>query len=108
MIEKSGNIILPLRYDGIGRLASGKFLLIASSLQGLADEQGNVLVEPRFSSLREVGDNLLIACSNDTYGAITDHGLSVVPMIYNQMNYIISERLFLAEKKSDWKRIELK
>jgi hypothetical protein len=66
------------------------------------------LVEPRFNSLREVGDGLLIARSGGKWGGITDHGLSVVPMIYDQLNYIASEKLFLAEKKSDWKLMELK
>ena len=107
LIDKSGKIILPLRYDNINRL-NKKFLLVASSLLGLADENGNVLVEARFNSLKEVGDGLLIASSDKRWGAITDHGLNVVPMIYDQLSYIISEKLFLAEKKSDWILTELK
>jgi hypothetical protein len=108
LIGKSGNIILQLRYDYIGRLPNGKFLLVASSLHGLADEKGNVLVEPRFNSLKEVGDGFVITSNGKKYGTITDRGLSVIPMIYDQLNYIVSERLFLAEKKSDWKLVELK
>ena len=107
LIEKSGNVILPLRYDHVSRLPSGKFLIVFSSLQGLADNKGNVLVEPRFNSLEEAGNNLLITCSDEKCGAITDHGLSSVPMIYDRLSYITSEKLFLAEKKSDWKLIEL-
>jgi hypothetical protein len=107
LVGKSGNIVLPLRYDHVFRL-KGKFLLVASSLQGLADEHGNVLVEPRFNSLSLAGENFLIAQSDKKYGAITDHGLSVVPMIYDQLSYLISEKLFLAERKSDWKIMELK
>ena len=108
MIEKLGRIILPLRYDYVNRLPNGKFLLVTSLLQGLADEKGNVLVEPRFNSLKEVGNGLLIACIGEKWGALTDHGASVVPMIYDQLSYIPSEKLFIAKKKSDWKLMELK
>jgi len=102
LIEKSGNVILPLRYDYVTRLPDGKFLLVSSSLQGLADEMGNVLVEPRFTSLKQVGDNLLLICRDGKWGAITDHGLSIAPIVYDQLGYLNSEKLFLAEKKSDW------
>lgn len=108
LIGKSGSIILPLRYDYIRRLQNGKFLLVSSSLRGFADEKGNVLVEPRFSSLKEAGNGFLIIGNGEKWGAITDHGLSIIPMIYDHLNYISSDKLFLAEKKSDWKLIEIK
>jgi hypothetical protein len=108
LIDKSGSIILPLRYDYICRLPNGKFSLITSSLRGLADEKGNVLVEPRFISLKEIGTGLLITGNGEKWGAITDRGLSVIPMIYDQLSYIVSEKVFLAEKKSNWKLMELK
>ena len=108
LIGKEGNIILPLRYDCISRIPSGKFLLVSRSLQGIADEKGNVLVEPRFNLLKEAGSDLLIACRDKKWGAITDHGLSVVPMIYDQLTYIDSQKLFLARKDSDWKPAEMK
>jgi len=108
LIGKSGSMILPLRYDYITRLPQGKFLLVSSSLQGLADEKGNVLVEPRFNSLIEVDNGFLITSNGEKYGVITDHGLSVIPMIYDQLNYVNSGNFFLAEKKSEWKLMELK
>ena len=108
LIGKSGNMILPLRYDHIARLPDGKFLLVSSSLQGLADENGNVLVEPRFTSLKQAGNNLLLICRDGKWGAITDHGLSIAPMVYDQLGYLNSEKLFLAEKKSDWIRPEIR
>ena len=108
LIGKSGDIILSLRYDLISRLPDGKYLLVTASLQGLADENGNVLIEPRFDSLKGAGNNLLLACRDGKWGAITDHGLSVIPMVYDQLTHIDSEKLFLAEKKSDWKRPEIK
>ncbi len=108
LIDKLGRVILPLRYDQVSKLSDGKFLLISSALQGLADEKGSVLVDSRFNSIKETGDDFLIVCSNGKWGVISDHGLNVVPMIYDQLSYSTSENFFLAEKKSDWKKIELK
>lgn len=108
LIGKAGNIILPLRYDHISRIPSGKFLLITASLLGLADELGNVTVEPRFNSLQEAGNHFLLACRDKKWGAITEQGLSIVPLVYDQLRYIGATRLFLAQKKSAWKQAEMK
>lgn len=104
IIGKTGNMILAMRYDHISRLPDGRFLLVSSSLQGLADELGNVLVEPRFDSLQEAGGALLMACRDKKWGAITDHGLSVIPMVYDQLRYLDGQKIFLAQRKSQWKQ----
>ena len=108
VIGKTGTSILPLRYDDVRRLPDNKFLLTTSLLQGLADKQCNVLVEPRFSSLTEASNGLLIACREGKCGAITTSGLSVIPMIYDKLDFFSSRNIFLAEKKSDWKGVEIK
>jgi hypothetical protein len=108
VIGPLGTPILPLRYDAVKRQPDGKFLLTTSALQGLADEQCNVLVEPRFSVLTEASNGLLVACREGKCGAITSSGLSVIPMIYDRLNYVSSRNIFLAEKKSAWKQIEIK
>lgn len=108
LIRKTGEIVLPLRYDKIKRLLDHKFLIIAASFLGLADELGNVLIEPRFDSLSEASNDLLIVCRDRKCGAITDHGLSIVPMIYDRLSYISSQKSFLAERKSEWKKVDIK
>jgi hypothetical protein len=108
LIWRDGRTALQLRYDRIRRLPDQKFLLVSSSLLGLADETGNMVVEPRFNQLREAGNNLLVACRDGKCGVITDQGLSVIPMIYDCINPFHPQRIFLAEKKSAWKSIEIK
>ncbi len=103
LIGKNGKVKLALRYDEIQRQPDSKFLLIASKLQGLADKEGNVLVEPRFDSLRHASEGILIACHKGKCGAITEEGLNIIPMIYDQLEVELGARIFLAEKKSEWK-----
>ncbi len=106
-ITKNGDLILPLRYDAVQRFSENGFLLITAALCGLANEQGNVLIEPRFASLTRAGNGLLIACRDHHCGVITDNGLHIVPMIYDQLQYIALKNIFLAEKKSAWKEIKI-
>lgn len=108
LIGKAGESMLPTRYDDVQRLAGNKFLLISSGLQGLADENGNVLVEPRFDSLGKAGKELLIVCHGGKCGAITDQGLNIIPMIYDQLTFDQVNKIFMAEKKTEWKEMSIK
>ncbi|MBI3483364.1 MAG: WG repeat-containing protein [Bacteroidetes bacterium] len=102
IIGKEGNVILPIRYDNIER-QSDSFLLTLAGLKGRADHDGNVTIEPRFDSLVPVNSNLFIVCRDSKYGVISDHGMNMIPMIYDQLIFDPSKNIFLAEKKSEWK-----
>ncbi len=107
LIDKTGKIALPLRYDFIQRLSDHRFLLSLSGLQGIADSKGNVMIEPRFNSFNLLSSGLIIACQGTKCGVITDQGLSVIPIIYDRLLFSNSKNLFLAERKSEWKEMEL-
>lgn len=107
VINFEGKPILPLRYDNVSR-QSNSFLLTLSGLKGLAESRGNVTIEPRFESLNEVGNDLLIVGKDGKFGVITNQGLNVIPMIYDKLMVNSSKNIFLAEMKSELKEIELK
>lgn len=107
IIDKNGAVLLPLRYENVIRQPHS-FLLIASNLKGLANGDGQVTVEPRFDSLTETTDDLLLACRDGKCGVITNQGLNIVPMVYDQLIFNKEKRIFLAEKKSEWKEMDLK
>lgn len=106
VINRAGNTVLQFRYDRVSR-QQGSFLLTLSNLKGLADLNGNVTIEPRFDKLIFTTGNLLIACRDGKCGAITNHGLSVIPIIYDQLIFNSSKSIFLAERKSEWKEVPL-
>lgn len=108
LIGPGGTVALPLRYDRVQRLPDGRFQLGIGALNGLADDTGNVLIEPKYASLHEAVPGLLIAGRDGKFGVVTDKGLNVIPMIYDQLTYAAVQRTFLAEKKAEWKSIDLK
>ncbi len=105
LMNTVGKILLSMRYDAIQRWADNQFLLISSTRQGLADEQGNVLVEPRFDSLLKVGDGLLLVCRQEKWGATTEQGLNIIPMIYDHLEYDPGNKIYIAQRKSEWKEV---
>lgn len=106
VINKNGNTVLQFRYDFVQR-QQNSFLLTSSNLKGLADFSGNVTIEPRFDELIFTTIDLVIACRDGKCGAITSHGLSVIPIIYDQLIFNSSKNAFLAERKSEWKEVPL-
>jgi hypothetical protein len=108
VINKSGQPVLPLRYDNIRRLPDNKFLLEAGSRFGLADAKGALLVEPRFNSMRLLGASTLLVSQDDKFGLITEQGLSIIPLVYDQLVYDEEHQLFLARTNSYWKEMEIK
>ncbi|GHM99904.1 hypothetical protein WSM22_13940 [Cytophagales bacterium WSM2-2] len=107
IIDKSGGVVLPLRYDRVLRQPNS-FLIISSNQKGLAGSNGNVTVEPRFDTLTETVNNLLMVCRDGKCGVITDHGLNVIPMIYDQLIFCKTANIFLAGKKSERREVEIK
>jgi hypothetical protein len=104
VIDKDGKLILPLRYDSVSR--SGNLLVIRQQDQsGIADYKGNVLIEPRFDHLEVLPNNLVIVRDRDKWGVLTLDGMPVIPLVYNFINYNPVTNQFLANRKSDWKRI---
>jgi hypothetical protein len=76
-------------------------------LNGIADSKGSVTIEPRFNSLVEIGNDLLIAGRDGKFGVITTQGLNVIPMIYDKLVYNSSKDIFLGEIKSAIKEMQL-
>lgn len=106
VIDLMGNTILPLRYDMVSR-QTDSYLLSNSNLKGIADLKGNVTIEPRFDSIVSATTNLLIVCRDGKCGVITNLGLNVVPMIYDNVIFDSARNFFIAEKKSQLKEITL-
>jgi hypothetical protein len=107
MIDRDGKVILVVRYDKIERqLDNKKFILTLNNLKGLADEKGNVLIEPRFDQLDIIDDDHILV-SNGKWGVLSSNGLSLVPMIYDQLLFVKEKGVYLALKNSEWQSLEL-
>lgn len=106
LIDPTGKVVLPIRYDSIRRLDDHSFLLELSREQrlfGLADQKGNVLIEPRFDHFAVLDNGYVIAGRDGKSGLLTRDGFSVIPMIYDALFFDSGRNQYLSLKKSLWK-----
>ena len=108
VINKKGSPILTFQYDSIHFLPNKKFLLFAGGLRGMADENGAILIDPRFDYLAELENGLVLVGMDRKFGVLTTKGLNVIPIIYENLTFDKKHNQFLALKKSEWKEIEVK
>jgi len=101
LLDGEGKIALPIRYDQIER-ANDKFLLAIGQLKGLADEKGNVLIDPRFDLLEIVDQDQVMVNHGGKWGVLSYTGMNIIPMLYDQLIFISDRKSFLALKKSEW------
>ncbi|MBS1491640.1 MAG: WG repeat-containing protein [Bacteroidetes bacterium] len=107
VINRDGKIILPFRYERIERKLNNKMVIVADEKKGLANVTGEVLIEPRFDFLQEVGNGTIIVCAGGKWGTVSEKGVNLIPMMYDNLVCHTETKLFLAEKKSAWKEIDV-
>lgn len=78
-----GDTIMKPEYISFGHEQNDIFWYNKDNLYGLADTQGNILIEPKFQFLSSFSDNgLAIAKLNDKYGYIDTRGYNVIDYQY--------------------------
>lgn len=107
MINPQGKIILPLRYDRVVKISPERFEIEVDTKKGLADIRGNVLIEPRYDHLQNAANGNKIVCNSKKWGTVSERGVNLLPMMYDQLVYDTTTQWMLAEIKSEWKEIEL-
>jgi WG containing repeat len=104
-ISHDGTNLLPLRYDSIIR-TSNLLAIYEKGHAGLSDTKGHVLIEPRFDHLELLPNNLVIVRDGMRWGVLTIDGMPVVPLIYSFIKYNPSTNHFLANQKSEWRKLK--
>ena len=102
IINKEDKTILSLSYDSVVRLAGQKFLIINQNKHGLADANGNVLIEPRFDNIQNSQNGYVIVEQEGKFGLLTLEGLSTIPLTYDKLIYNKENNQYLALKKAAW------
>ncbi len=65
LINKSGQVIIPVSLDSIGYLQNGKAQIFESGKAGLIDDGGNVLLKPSFKSISVEGSQAKVLSFNE-------------------------------------------
>jgi hypothetical protein len=108
LIDQRGQVVLPLRYEHIGRLSTGKFLLKANRLLGVAHQNGTIEIEPRFDQLNVLENGQLLVKQAQKWGLISSSGLDIIPMQYDKLQFDPLKNQYLAFHKSEWRVLDIK
>jgi hypothetical protein len=105
LIDKKGDVILPIRYESISLLPSGRFELQNGNLKGLADTDGRLIFAPKFAAITDLNNGYVIVGREGKYGLASVRGLSTIPMIYDHILYDKYGDRYLALRQSKWEDI---
>jgi hypothetical protein len=105
LIDERGKVVLPIRYDRIRLNDQKRWAIQQGGLHGLASASGTVIIQPKYDSITDTGNGFVIVRRNDKSGLLTLHGVSTVPMIYDELFFDAYHGHYIALKKSPWKQV---
>ncbi len=102
MINAAGKITLECEYDDLIKLKTGGYLTRKGSKYGLASEKGRLLILPRFDQVIDLDNGYVIASRKGRFGLMSNDGVSIIPMIYEELKYDPHNDVYLAAKSPEW------
>jgi hypothetical protein len=87
-INKSGNFIIPLKYNRIKRLNNGLYCVTERNTCGVMNKRGTLLVPPRYKSMHSSTDKLAVAVTNaNEFIFIDKEGRETTPPLTDYYNW---------------------
>ena len=65
------------------------------------------MILPRFDDIVDLDNGFVIASRKEKYGLMSNDGVSIIPMIYENLKYDSYNNVYLAATSSEWVDIEL-
>jgi hypothetical protein len=107
LINAEGKITLECDYDGIKRIKNGGFLIERNGRIGLVSKLGRLLILPRFDHVKDLNNGFVIANRSGKFGLLSNDGVSIIPMIYEELIYDQINDIYLAAESSEWEEIKI-
>ncbi len=107
LVDIRGKVVLPLNYDDLKRSSDGRFICYQGSYQGLIDELGKLILHPKYHEFTDLGNGYVIVGRDNKYSLVSDQGVSMIPMIYDDIEYDALNDLYIARKQQPWETIKL-
>ena len=101
LINTLGTLQLSLQYDSIVRYQQ-KLLVYQKGKIGLSTQDGRILVQPRNDFLEILSNHQLRVRLNEQYGVISSDGLSVIPTVYDSLEYDQDKNVYLGHQAAKW------
>ena len=106
VVNKQGQVIIALQYDRIERLPNQRFRCFQNDLQGLVNPQGKMLIRPKYHSFQDLGNGFVIVERSGKFSLISDEGVSIIPMIYDHIEYDSLNDLYIVKEDKAWEAIK--
>ncbi len=107
MIDKKGKELLRPEFNEIRRLGNGNFLLQKHGKWGLGNQLGHIIEYFTYDSIQELTNGLLIISRKDKWGLITPEGETLIPQIYDYLEFDSYREIYLAQTKADWETLDI-
>lgn len=86
IMDMEGEMIISADYSDISRTSFGNYLMTDHlGKQGLANEQGKILLRPNYDEIIDTDHDFVIARKGKAYGVVTYEGYSYLPFDYKQV-----------------------
>jgi hypothetical protein len=86
LMDSSGKIVLPQKYEKLTFLGNGNYSFKESSLYGIIDSSGKRIVRPIYSEIEYFDGNKFLVKSDQKYGLIDKIGKVLIPFQYNRID----------------------
>jgi hypothetical protein len=106
VIDKSGKLLLPVRYEKIEILPTRRLRVVQNGLQGLSESNGQLIVNAKYDFIEDLGNGYIIVERDEKFGVITAEGLSTIPLIYDGIKYDRFHNQYLALKRASWEVVK--
>ncbi len=111
LIHRKYGEVLPPEYSSIERQPDGDYLITkieqGKEKAGLASSSGNLLIYPRYESLKPVSREYTIVKRKKRYGVITRQGVSTIPAKYKDIIYDPINQYFVIPESLSWETVKL-
>ena len=75
---------------------------------GLSENNGKILLHPKFETLTPLNNGYAIISQRNKYGVVTLEGMSTIPQVYDAISYDPIHEVFMAMKRTGWEAASLK
>jgi hypothetical protein len=90
LIDKYGDIVVPLIYGNIGNFNEGLAVVNTEMFRcgkvGVIDSTGNVVIDFIYEGIAPVDDGMITVCNEGKIGIIDQNGEVLVPLIYGEIS----------------------
>lgn len=107
LYNSSGDMVLGFNFEGVSYFNDDVFSFIKNSLHGMADIQGNVLVQPTYMGIYRLSNGLRLVKKDDLYGYMNNEGIIVINLEYEDADYFNESGIAAVKLNDKWGFIDL-